>query len=291
MAEKHTGFEATGTIDMDANDKEFRLRDKTPASPTATGTKGEICWDANYIYICTATNTWKKIPIATTGSLPEADIVFDDSTGHTHGGSSNDGTNIPEANVTFDTSTGHDHDGSDSKRVPESSAVFDDSTGHTHSGTGNDGTKIPEASTTFDDSTGHTHGGSTNDGTNIPEANVTFDTSAGHDHDGSNSKAVYLPSGLIVMWHGTIASIPTGWVICDGNNSTPDLLGRFVEGVATAATNPGSTGGATSKTAPATANTQMIGYIGGDLDAAKTHTHVISDIRPKYYDIAFLMKT
>jgi hypothetical protein len=25
-----------------------------------TGTVGQICWDANYIYVCTATNTWKR---------------------------------------------------------------------------------------------------------------------------------------------------------------------------------------------------------------------------------------
>lgn len=39
--------------------------DQTPASATATGTKGMVRWDANYIYICTATNTWKRVAIAT----------------------------------------------------------------------------------------------------------------------------------------------------------------------------------------------------------------------------------
>ena len=38
---------------------------KTPASASATGTTGEICWDANYIYVCTATNTWKRTAIST----------------------------------------------------------------------------------------------------------------------------------------------------------------------------------------------------------------------------------
>lgn len=38
---------------------------KTPASASATGTAGEICWDANYIYVCTATNTWKRTAIST----------------------------------------------------------------------------------------------------------------------------------------------------------------------------------------------------------------------------------
>lgn len=38
---------------------------KTPASATATGTTGEICWDASYIYVCTATNTWKRTALST----------------------------------------------------------------------------------------------------------------------------------------------------------------------------------------------------------------------------------
>jgi len=37
---------------------------KTPASATAAGTAGEICWDANYIYVCVATNSWKRTAIA-----------------------------------------------------------------------------------------------------------------------------------------------------------------------------------------------------------------------------------
>ena len=37
----------------------------TPASAAATGTAGQIRWDANYIYVCTATNTWKRVAIST----------------------------------------------------------------------------------------------------------------------------------------------------------------------------------------------------------------------------------
>ena len=39
-----------------------------------------------------------------------------------------------------------------------------------------------------------------------------------------------LPSGIIVMWSGSIASIPSGWFICNGSNGTPDLRDRFVVG-------------------------------------------------------------
>jgi len=37
----------------------------TPASASATGTAGTIRWDASYIYVCTAANTWKRVAIAT----------------------------------------------------------------------------------------------------------------------------------------------------------------------------------------------------------------------------------
>ena len=40
-------------------------------------------------------------------------------------------------------------------------------------------------------------------------------------------------SGMIIMWSGTIATIPTGWVLCNGSNSTPDLRNKFVIGAHT----------------------------------------------------------
>ena len=57
---------STPTGALDVNDDTIRVRTaKTPASATATGNAGEICWDANYIYVCTATNTWKRVAITT----------------------------------------------------------------------------------------------------------------------------------------------------------------------------------------------------------------------------------
>ena len=51
---------------LDVNADTVRVRTaRTPASASATGATGEICWDANYIYVCTATNTWKRTAIAT----------------------------------------------------------------------------------------------------------------------------------------------------------------------------------------------------------------------------------
>ena len=36
-----------------------------PASASATGTAGTVSWDADYVYICTATDTWKRVAIST----------------------------------------------------------------------------------------------------------------------------------------------------------------------------------------------------------------------------------
>jgi hypothetical protein len=38
---------------------------RTPASATANGVAGTVCWDASYIYVCTAPNSWKRVAIAT----------------------------------------------------------------------------------------------------------------------------------------------------------------------------------------------------------------------------------
>lgn len=44
------------------------------------------------------------------------------------------------------------------------------------------------------------------------------------------SAAGAMPSGVIVMWSGSVASIPLGWALADGTNGTPDLRDRFILG-------------------------------------------------------------
>jgi hypothetical protein len=39
-----------------------------------------------------------------------------------------------------------------------------------------------------------------------------------------------LPTGMILLWSGSIGSIPAGYLLCDGTNSTPDLRNRFIVG-------------------------------------------------------------
>jgi hypothetical protein len=39
-----------------------------------------------------------------------------------------------------------------------------------------------------------------------------------------------LPSGMILLWSGSIGSVPAGYYLCDGSNGTPDLRDRFIVG-------------------------------------------------------------
>ena len=49
------------TSKLDINSNSIRLRtSKTPSSASDTGAQGQICWDADYIYVCVAANTWRR---------------------------------------------------------------------------------------------------------------------------------------------------------------------------------------------------------------------------------------
>ncbi len=52
-----------------------------------------------------------------------------------------------------------------------------------------------------------------------------------------------IPVGFIGMWSGSIATIPSGWALCDGSAGRPDLRDRFIVGAGSSYT-PGNTGGA-----------------------------------------------
>lgn len=44
----------------------------------------------------------------------------------------------------------------------------------------------------------------------------------------TNTVTSTMPAGMVAMWSGSIATIPSGWALCDGNNGTPNLLNRCV---------------------------------------------------------------
>jgi microcystin-dependent protein len=99
------------------------------------------------------------------------------------------------------------------------------------------------------------------------------------------------PAGGIIMWSGSVASIPTGWLLCDGANGTPNLQNRFIVGAGDTHA-PGATGGADSVTL-AEANlpshthsfSATTGGAGGHshtgtTNTAGAHTHSASTINP-----------
>ena len=62
-----------------------------------------------------------------------------------------------------------------------------------------------------------------------------------------------VPTGCILIWSGSTGSIPTGFLLCDGNNGTPDLRNSFILGAG---------------------NTYTVGQTGGSADAiVVSHTH------------------
>ena len=77
------------------------------------------------------------------------------------------------------------------------------------------------------------------------------------------------PSGGIIMWSGTIATIPNGWLLCNGSSGTPDLRNRFIIGAF-------SDDSGTAKTTITGSATQT----GGSKDTivvSHTHTATVSD--------------
>ena len=79
-------------------------------------------------------------------------------------------------------------------------------------------------------------------GTKALTKNGTTALSAGDIVSGAIVQVVYdgtqfqllnptaLPSGVITLWSGSVASIPGGWYLCNGSNGTPDLRNMFVVG-------------------------------------------------------------
>lgn len=87
----------------------------------------------------------------------------------------------------------------------------------------------------------------------------------------------FIQTGMIVMWSGTIANIPTGWVLCDGTNSTPDLRDKFIIGAT-------ADDGGVAKTNVETSYTQS----GGDKDAiVPSHNHSASFSGGSHYHNMF----
>ena len=84
-----------------------------------------------------------------------------------------------------------------------------------------------------------------------------------------------VPAGVILLWSGSIGSIPSGWNLCDGTNGTPDLRNRFV--VAAGDTYAvGATGGADSVTLDASQIPGHTHTFSGSTNTTGAHTHTVA---------------
>ena len=117
-----------------------------------------------------------------------------------------------------------------------------------------------------------------------------------------------VPSGVIAMWSGAAGAIPSGWVICDGNNSTPNLTDKFIKSTGTAGgTGGGTTTGAhtltiaempahTHQTERSYGNAASGSYYNTSQPAPTDSTggggsHTHTQAEPVYFSLIFIMKT
>ena len=120
-----------------------------------------------------------------------------------------------------------------------------------------------------------------------------------------------IPSGVIMMWSGAVNAIPSGFVLCNGQNGTPNLIDKFVVGAASVYS-VGDTGGATTDTVSLSvsgstgsstsqaydARTNYNQQAGHMIIALRTHSHSFSgsgsatvNTLPPYYALCYIMKT
>lgn len=81
-----------------------------------------------------------------------------------------------------------------------------------------------------------------------------------------------IPTGGIIMWSGSIVSIPTGWALCNGQNGTPNLQDRFVIGAGSAYA-VGNTGGSKDAIVVSHTHTQAAHNHTATTSSDGAHTH------------------
>ena len=119
--------------------------------------------------------------------------------------------------------------------------------------------------------------GSTNQYFTTARARASVSATGDLSYNSSNGQfSVSVPSafvsGMIILWSGNTGNIPTGFVLCDGNNGTPNLTDRFVVG-AGAAYGPGATGGSSS----VTLSTSQLPSHNHSFSGSSSHSHTINN--------------
>jgi len=94
-------------------------------------------------------------------------------------------------------------------------------------------------------------GASSGNQPNRVDADFTYNPSTntlkvGNIIDSSGNASAFV-TGMIILWYGDTSNIPGGFVLCDGQNSTPDLRDRFIIGAGNNFS-AGNTGGSNSIT-------------------------------------------
>lgn len=79
-----------------------------------------------------------------------------------------------------------------------------------------------------------------------------------------------IPAGGIIMWSGAVSVIPSGWILCDGSNGTPDLRSKFIVGASAAG---GYSVGVSGGYADAVAISHSHTYSGTTGNTDLSHTH------------------
>ena len=109
-----------------------------------------------------------------------------------------------------------------------------------------------------------------------PSSNIlTVGTISATNIQGTLAAGGAIPSGGIILWSGAADAIPSGFVLCDGNNNTPDLRNRFVVGAGSGSSySVDDTGGAASVTL-ATANLPSHSHTVSGTTGNDSHSHTI----------------
>ena len=109
--------------------------------------------------------------------------------------------------------------------------------------------------------------------------NVTGDLTGDAATLNGFTAAQIIPSGLISLWSGSNANVPSGWAVCDGANGTPDLTDRFILG------GDGTNNGAGGSSHTATTSTNGSHAHGGNtayhtltVNQMPSHTHGLPDL-------------
>jgi len=112
---------------------------------------------------------------------------------------------------------------------------------------------------------------------------------------------VGVPTGCILLWYGAANAIPSGFILCNGSNGTPDLRGKFVVGYhdGNGDYDVGDTGGAetvtlTTAQIPSHKHTTNIdgGHcIAGNGGSSFPYGGGAHENRPPFHALCYIMKT